>query len=75
MLPEIYCQTSLNQSDISLIFTILCLTLTGTSNGQIFSTPSAISFVYIIKWADARTKIGVQVKLPDIPTVSDMLIL
>lgn len=27
------------------------------------------------KWADARTKIGVQVKLPDIPTASDMLIL
>lgn len=75
MLPEIYCLTPLNQSDMYLMFTILCLSLAGTSNSQIFSTPSAIPFMYITKWADARTKIGVQVKLPDIPTVSDMLIL
>lgn len=47
ILPEIHCLTSLSQADTYLIFTILCLTLTGTSNSRIFSTPLAISFVYI----------------------------
>lgn len=47
ILPEIHLLTSLNQADGFLIFTILCLTLTSTSNSQIFSTPSVVSFVYI----------------------------